>query len=145
MKLKVAFVCVHNSCRSQMAEGWAKQLDHELFDVYSAGTENYPEVKPLAVKVMEEAGIDMSEHRPKLMTEIPDEVDLLITMGCNVVCPYLPNKYQTDWGLDDPSGGTIEDFRVTRDEIKTKVESLIQALKTGKLTIDSDEKSIHLG
>jgi len=131
MKVKVAFVCVHNSCRSQMAEGWAKHLGSDLLEAYSAGTENYPEVKPLAVAVMEEAGVDMSEHHPKLLTDIPEELDLLITMGCNVVCPFVPNKHSEDWGLDDPSGGPIEDFRVTRDLIKQKVEQLIKRIQTG--------------
>ena len=82
MKKKVAFICVHNSCRSQMAEGWAKKLASDVLEVYSAGTEDYPEVKPLAVKVMEEVGIDMSEHHPKLLSDIPEELDILITMGC---------------------------------------------------------------
>lgn len=81
MKKKVAFICVHNSCRSQMAEGWAKKLGSDVLEVYSAGTENYHEVKPLAVQVMEEDGIDMSSHTPKLLTDIPEEVDILITMG----------------------------------------------------------------
>lgn len=133
MKKKVAFICVHNSCRSQMAEGWAKHLGKDVLDVYSAGTEDYPEVKPLAVKVMEEVGIDMSEHYPKLLSDIPEEVDILITMGCNVICPFVPNSYSEDWGLDDPSGGPIEDFRETRDIIKKKVEELIERVKDNKI------------
>lgn len=126
MKKKVAFVCVHNSCRSQMAEGWAKKLGGDVIEAYSAGTENYPEVKPLAVEVMEEVGVDMSSHHPKLLTDIPKEVDILITMGCNVVCPFVPCKHKEDWGLEDPSGGTIEEYRATRDTIIEKVEGLIQ-------------------
>jgi arsenate reductase len=110
MKKKVAFVCVHNSCRSQMAEGWAKKLGSDVLEAYSAGTENYPEVKPLAVQVMEEAGVDMSDHHPKLLSDIPAEVDILITMGCNVECPYVPCQHREDWGLSDPSGGPIEDY-----------------------------------
>ncbi len=133
MKLKVAFVCVHNSCRSQMAEGWAKQLGSEYFEVYSAGTENYPEVKPLAVAVMEEAGVSMKDHRPKLLSEIPAELDILITMGCNVTCPFVPNQLMEDWGLDDPSGGPIEGFRETRDIIKEKVLDLIARAKSETL------------
>lgn len=135
-KLKVAFVCVHNSCRSQMAEGWAKKLGSDVFEVYSAGTENYPEVKPLAVEVMEEAGVDMSEHHPKLLTDIPESLDILITMGCNVVCPFVPNKHFEDWGLEDPSGGPIDGFRETRDVIKAKVEQLIQQVKAGTLPLE---------
>lgn len=126
MRKKIAFVCVHNSCRSQMAEGWAKKLASDVLEVYSAGTEDYHEVKPLAVKVMEEVGVDMSDHRPKLLSDIPEEVDILITMGCNVVCPFLPNSHSEDWGLDDPSGGPIEDYRETRNLIKIKVEDLIK-------------------
>lgn len=129
MKKIVAFICVHNSCRSQMAEGWAKKLGSDVLEVYSAGTENYHEVKPLAVQVMEEAGVDMSGHFPKLLTDIPEEVDILITMGCNVVCPFVPNSHSEDWGLDDPSGGPIEDYRVTRDLIRKKVEDLIIRVK----------------
>lgn len=126
MRKKIAFVCVHNSCRSQMAEGWAKKLASDVLEVYSAGTEDYHEVKPLAVKVMEEVGVDMSDHRPKLLSDIPEEVDILITMGCNVVCPFLPNSHSEDWGLDDPSGGPIEDYRETSNLIKIKVEDLIK-------------------
>ncbi len=126
MKKIVAFVCVHNSCRSQMAEGWAKKLGKDVLEVYSAGTENYPEVKPLAVEVMEEVGVDMSMHSPKLLSDIPSEVDFLITMGCNVDCPHVPAKHREDWGLTDPSGGPIDDFRITRDLIKGKVLELIE-------------------
>ncbi|QIB27545.1 arsenate reductase ArsC [Caloranaerobacter azorensis] len=133
MKKKVAFVCVHNSCRSQMAEGWAKKLGSDVLEVYSAGTEEYPEVKPRAVQVMEEVGVDMSEHYPKLLSDIPEKIDILITMGCNVVCPYIPCEHSEDWGLEDPSGGSIEAFRKTRDIIKEKVEDLIKRIKNGEL------------
>ena len=126
MKKKVAFVCVHNSCRSQMAEGWAKKLGSDVLEVYSAGTEEYHEVKPLAVDVMEEAGVNMSEHRPKLMSDIPKEMDVVITMGCNVNCPYIPASHREDWGLTDPSGGPVEGYRETRELIKKKVEELIE-------------------
>lgn len=133
MKTTVAFVCVHNSCRSQMAEGWAKKLGSDVLEVYSAGTENYPEVKPLAVEVMEEAGVDMSSQKPKLLSDIPAELDILITMGCNVDCPNVPSKHREDWGLDDPSGGTIEDFRETRKLIEEKVKKLILRVKNNEM------------
>ena len=133
MKKKVAFICVHNSCRSQMAEGWAKKLGSDVLEVYSAGTERYPEVKLLAVKVMEEDGVNMSSHYPKLLSDIPEEVDILITMGCNVICPFIPNDHSEDWGLDDPSGGPIEDYRNTRDLIKEKVEDLIRRVKNREI------------
>ncbi|NLD18554.1 MAG: arsenate reductase ArsC [Tissierellia bacterium] len=132
MKKKVAFICVHNSCRSQMAEAWAKKLGNDDLEVYSAGTESYHEVKPLAVQVMDEVGVDMSDQRPKLLNEIPEEVDILITMGCNVVCPFVPNSHSEDWGLDDPSGGPIDGYRETRDLIKEKVENLISRVKKEK-------------
>ncbi|MEN1761924.1 arsenate reductase ArsC [Anoxynatronum sibiricum] len=133
MKKTVAFVCIHNSCRSQMAEAWAKHLGKDILEVYSAGTESYHEVKPGAVEVMKEVGLDMSDHYPKLLSDIPEEVDILITMGCGVVCPYWPNQHQEDWGLEDPSGGPIEGFRTTRDLIKEKVEDLVQRVTAGEL------------
>lgn len=133
MKKKVAIICIHNSCRSQMAEGWAKKLGTDVLEVYSAGTENYHEVKPLAVQVMKEAGVDMSGHTPKLLTDIPEEVDILITMGCNVVCPLMPNSHSEDWGLDDPSGGPIEDYIKICDIIKEKVEDLIKRVKNNEI------------
>lgn len=135
MKYKVGFICVHNSCRSQMAEGWGKHLGSELLEVYSAGTENYPQVKSLAIEVMEEAGVDMSSHHPKLLSDIPEELDILITMGCNVVCPYVPHKHMEDWGLEDPSGGPIDGFRNTRDLIKEKVENLIYRIKNNQIDL----------
>jgi len=130
--LKVAFVCVHNSCRSQMAEGYGKALSQGLMDVYSAGTEDYPEVKPMAVKVMEDDGIDMSSHSPKLLSDIPESLDILITMGCNVSCPFVPARFSEDWGLDDPSGGPESGFIYTRDLIKSKVEKLVERIKAGE-------------
>lgn len=129
MKKSVAFVCTHNSCRSQMAEGFARSMAGDWLDVYSAGTEEYPEVKPLAVQVMEEIGIDMSEHRPKLISDIPESVDYLITMGCGVVCPFVPSSHEEDWGLDDPSGGPIEDFRDTRELIRAKMEDFLERIR----------------
>jgi len=130
----IAFVCVHNSCRSQMAEGWFKYLKGDrAIEVYSAGTENYPEVKPKALQVMKAKGIDMSKHQPKLLSDIPDTLDILVTMGCNVVCPFVPNSHSEDWALEDPSGGTIEAFEKTRDLIKDKVLNLIKRIDSGAL------------
>lgn len=126
MKKNVAFVCIHNSCRSQMAEAWAKNLGSDTLEFYSAGTEEYPEVKPKAVQVMNEVGIDMSEHYPKLLNNIPSNIDYLITMGCGVECPSVPAKNREDWGLVDPSGGTIDHFRKTRDIIYKKVIEFVK-------------------
>jgi len=129
MKYKVAFICVHNSCRSQMAEAWMRELGSDVFDAYSAGSEKYHEVKPLAVKVMEDAKIDISSYYPKLISEIPSSVDVLISMGCNVQCPYIPCDLKEDWGIEDPSGKSLEEFRKARDIIKEKVNDLIEKVK----------------
>jgi len=133
MKKVVAFVCIHNSCRSIMAEGFARALGSDIFDVYSAGTEEYPGPKPMALEVMEDAGIDMSHASSKLLSDIPGKLDILITMGCGVECPYVPTKHREDWGLDDPSGGPKSGFEHTRDLIRTKVEELIERVKQGEL------------
>lgn len=130
---KVAFVCVHNSCRSQMAEGFAKELGKGIIDVYSAGTEDYNEIKPLAVEVMMEVGIDLKGQHPKRLEDIPTP-DILVTMGCEADCPWVPNQHQEDWGLIDPSGKPIEEFRITRDIIKGKVLELIQRIQIGDLS-----------
>jgi arsenate reductase len=133
MKLKIAFICVHNSCRSQMAEGFAKQLGSHLWDVYSAGTEKYHQVKPPAVQVMQEVGVDISQQAPKLLQDIPQDIDIVITMGCNVSCPAFPSRYREDWGLIDPSGKSLEKFRKTRDQIAAKMQHLIKRLQAGEI------------
>ena len=132
-KIKIAFVCTHNSCRSIMAEGWLKHLNNGKFEVYSAGTEVYPGPKPLALEVMEDIGIDMSHASSKLLDKIPSELDILITMGCGVECPYVPTKHREDWGLDDPSGGPKSGFETTRDIIKRKVIELIKRVENNAL------------
>ncbi len=133
MKKSVAFICTHNSCRSQMAEGYLKTLGSDVADVYSAGTEEYPEVKPKATEAMKRDGINISSQYPKLLTAIPSEINIVITMGCGVICPKIPCEYRVDWGLDDPSGGTIEDFIKTRELIKIKVINLIEKIKRNDL------------
>jgi arsenate reductase len=104
-KLKVAFICVHNSCRSQIAEALGKHFAGDIFESYSAGTETKPQINQDAVRLMKELyDIDMEKtQHSKLLDEIPP-VDIVITMGCNVECPYLPCKHREDWGLDDPTG-----------------------------------------
>lgn len=128
-KYKTAFVCTGNSCRSQMAEGWAKHLGSHILESYSAGTHPATEINPLAIAVMKEVGVDITSQIPKLLDEIPYEIDILITMGCGVECPYLPNDYRADWGLEDPVGKPIEEFRKTRDIIKVKMLELIKMLE----------------
>jgi arsenate reductase len=110
-KPKVAFICVHNSCRSQIAEALGKHLAGEVFDSYSAGTELRDRINPDAVRIMKEVyGIDMEENQfPKLLDQIPP-VDIVVTMGCDVLCPFLPSQRQEDWGLDDPTGKPDEDY-----------------------------------
>jgi len=130
---KIAFVCVGNSCRSQMAEGFAKTLGGDVLDVYSAGTHPSSGVNETAIAVMKEKGIDISAHKPKLLDDIPSVMNILISMGCGVVCPFLPNQHQEDWGLEDPVGQPIEVFRQTRDIIEVKVKELIEKVRAGKL------------
>ena len=125
---KVAFVCVHNSCRSQMAEAFGKVLGLNVFESYSAGTEQRDQINQDAVRIMKEIGIDMElNQKSKIIDDIP-EVDIVITMGCNVDCPYLACTHREDWGLDDPSGKDDAEFIKTRDLIKQKVEQLVQRI-----------------
>jgi len=133
MKYKVGFICIGNSCRSQMAEGFAREYASDILDVYSAGTDPSDNVKENAVKAMEEVGIDISDHYPKYLEEIPSELDILITMGCGVECPYIPCSFREDWGLEDPAGKPIEVFRETRTIIKQKVRELIKMVRDGEL------------
>lgn len=116
-----------------MAEGWAKILGKDELEVYSAGTEEYDSPKAMALEVMNDAGIDMSYASSKLLSEIPDQLDILVTMGCGVECPYVPTNHREDWGLDDPSGGPKAGFEITRDIIKEKVIELVKRVKKGEL------------
>lgn len=124
-KLKVAFICVHNSCRSQIAEALGKLLASDVFDSYSAGTELKDHINPDAVRLMKKVyGIDMEEtQRNKLIEDIPTP-DVVITMGCNVKCPVLPCKLREDWGLEDPSGKSDEEFLKTIEIIESKIRNL---------------------
>lgn len=144
MKKKIAFVCTHNSCRSIMAEGFMKHFASDMFEVYSAGTEQYPGPKPLAIEVMEDLQIDMSHASSKLLGAIPNELDILITMGCGVECPFIPAKFREDWGLDDPSGGPKSDFEHTRDLIKEKVLHLIEQVKNDELDLSQYTTKLFL-
>jgi arsenate reductase len=116
-----------------MAEGWALELGNNIFEVYSAGTEEYNAPKPMALEVMKDAKVDMSHAYSKLLSKIPQKLDILITMGCGVECPYIPTKHREDWGLDDPSGGPKSGFEETRDLIKEKVIELINRVKRKEL------------
>ena len=126
---KVAFICVHNSCRSQIAEALGKKLASDVFESYSAGTETKPQINQDAVRLMKALyGIDMEEtQRSKLLEEIP-RVDVVITMGCNVHCPMLPCTLREDWGLEDPSGKSDAAFLETIEKIHCKILALKERL-----------------
>lgn len=134
MKPKVAFICVHNSCRSQMAEALGKLFAFEVFDSYSAGTETKPRINQDAVRIIKDLyDVDMNETQySKLLSDIP-EVDIVIKMGCNVVCPFLPCKYEEDWGLDDPTGKSDEEFKKTAIMIEKKVKALAEKIKNNEI------------
>ncbi len=126
MKTNIAFICVHNSCRSQMAEAFGRAYLSKEYECYSAGTETKPQINQDAVRIMKEHfGIDMSDQYSKLISDIPTP-DIVITMGCNVQCPYIPCKERSDWGLDDPTGKSDEEFIKTANLIKEKVLNLMR-------------------
>jgi arsenate reductase len=141
MKPKVAFICVHNSCRSQMAEALGKLFATEVFDSYSAGTELRPQINQDAVRIIKNLySIDMNEtQKSKLLSDIP-EVDIVVKMGCNVVCPFLPSRHEEDWGLDDPSGKSDEEFIKTAKSIEEKVKDLARRIENNviDLTVERD-------
>ena len=126
---KVAFICVHNSCRSQIAEALGKKLASDVFESYSAGTETKPQINQDAVRLMKQVhGIDMEATQySKLLSDIP-KVDVVITMGCNVQCPFLPWSHREDWGLDDPTGSSDEVFLHVIEIIQQKILDLKQLL-----------------
>lgn len=128
-KPKVAFICVHNSCRSQIAEAFGKALASDVFESYSAGTETKPQIDPDAVRLMKALyGIDMEKTQySKLITAIPAP-DIAISMGCNVGCPFIGRAFDDNWGLDDPTGKSDEDFKTTIEEIRTHILALKQQL-----------------
>ena len=127
---KVAFICVHNSCRSQIAEALGKKLAADVFDSYSAGTDTKPRINPDAVRLMKQLhGIDMeATQHSKLLSDIP-AVDVVITMGCNVQCPFLPCSHREDWGLEDPSGKPDAAFVETIRKIEEKILQLRRQLQ----------------
>ena len=122
---KVAFICVHNSCRSQMAEALGKKLAADVFESYSAGTETKPRINQDAVRLMKRIhGIDMEATQySNLLSDIP-AVDVVVTMGCNVRCPFLPCSHREDWGLEDPSGKDDAAFLETMHLIEDKILDL---------------------
>ena len=134
--LKVAFICVHNSCRSQISEALGKHLASDVFEAYSTGTETKSKINQDAVRLMKQIyEIDIEkEQYTKLLDHIPS-VDIVITMGCNVQCPYVPSKYREDWGLDDPSGKKDEDYIHTINLIEQKILDLKSRILEEKLNL----------
>ena len=127
--LKVIFACVHNAGRSQMAAAFFNQLaDRTKAEAVSAGTEPGLRVHPEVLAVMQEVGIDLSNAKPqKLTDDLAREAQLLITMGCGDKCPYVPGLRRDDWPLRDPKGLPIEEVRVIRDDIKNRVQALLNS------------------
>ena len=133
-KPKVVFICVHNSCRSQMAEALGKLFGSEVFESYSAGTETQPQINQDAVRIIEDLyNVNMNKtQKSKLLSDIP-EIDIAIKMGCNVVCPYLKANHTEDWGLEDPTGKSDEEFIKIAKTIEAKVKDLAERIKNNKL------------
>lgn len=134
MKPKVAFICVHNSCRSQMAEALGKLFAGDVFESYSAGTEVKPQINQDAVRIiMELYGVNMNEtQHSKLLTDLP-EVDIAVKMGCNVVCPVAPADYEEDWGLEDPTGKSDEEFIKTAKIIEQKIKDFANRIRNNQI------------
>ena len=132
-KPEVAFICVHNSCRSQIAEALGKALASDVFESYSAGTETRPQINQDAVRLMKALyGIDMEQTQySKLISDIP-EPDIAISMGCNVGCPFIGRPFDDNWGLDDPTGKSDEAFQKVIDEIRLRIMELKQRLERNR-------------
>lgn len=134
MKKKVAFICVHNSCRSQMAEALGKLYGSDVFYSYSAGTETKPQINQDAVRIIKDLyNVDMNEtQKSKLLNDIP-EVDIAIKMGCNVVCPVVFADHVEDWGLEDPTGKDDEEFIKVAKTIEEKIKDLIKRIQNNEI------------
>lgn len=131
--VKVLFVCIENSCRSQIAEGFTRYFGKGVIEPYSAGSRPSGFLNPNAVCVMQEINIDISAQKPKGFLDLPiKNFDYVITMGCNDVCPFVPAKKHMEWDIEDPKNKGIEAFRSARDEIKERVEMLIEEIKHGE-------------
>ena len=125
----ILFLCIHNAGRSQMAAGFARSLSNGAVNIFSGGSEPAASVNPVAVEVMREVGIDISQYQPQRFTdELLHEVDVVVTMGCGDTCPFIPGKRYVDWPLDDPKGQPVDVVRRIRDDIKFRVEELLAQL-----------------
>ena len=129
MARNILFVCIENVCRSQMAEGFARLYGREKVAVFSAGSQPAGEINPLAVEVMREKGIDISEKKPKSFSELSEKnFDVVVEMGCKDACPYVPGKERIEWDIPDPKGQALDEFRRVRDEIETRVKKLLEKI-----------------
>jgi len=126
-KAKILFVCVQNASRSQMAQGFAEAFGKGRVEVYSAGSRPASQINPLAIEVMKEKGIDLSGRRPKGLNDLPPvEMDYLVTMGCEEVCPAVPAKKIIEWQIPDPKGKPIDEVRTIRDMLESEVKRLLE-------------------
>lgn len=124
---RVLFVCIENSCRSQIAEAFAHLYGKDKIEPFSAGSKPSGEINPKAIESMKEVGYDLTRHSSKSLAEIPQEqYEYVITMGCGDVCPFVPAKYQEDWGIPDPKELPMDEFRKIRVLIEDKVKELIR-------------------
>jgi len=129
MRPKVLFVCIENSCRSQMAEGFAKYYGEDRVEVFSAGSNPSGKVNELAIEVMKEKGINISGQESKGFKDLPyKSFDFVITMGCGDVCPFVPAKERIEWEIEDPKGKPKEKFREARDKIEKKIKEFFKNL-----------------
>ena len=128
-KPSVLFVCVHNAGRSQMAAGFLRHLAGDRIEVRSAGSSPAEQLNPVAIAAMAEEGIDIAAEQPKVLTtDAVRASDVVITMGCGDTCPYYPGRRYEDWVLDDPAGQALDQVRPIRDEIRRRVQQLIERL-----------------
>ncbi|MGH4052179.1 MAG: arsenate reductase ArsC [Clostridium sp.] len=139
MKPKVAFICVHNSCRSQMAEALGKMIGAAQFDSYSAGTQTKPQINQDAVRIIKDLyNLDMNETQSsKLIDDIP-ETDIVVKMGCNVVCPIVAHRHEEDWGLDDPTGKSDAEFIKVAKIIEEKIKDLKKRIENNEIDLSGE-------
>mgnify|MGYP000968924969 CR=1 FL=1 len=136
-KIRIAYVCVHNSCRSQIAEALTKLKYPGLFEAYSAGTVKVNHINQDAVRNMKDLlNVDMEKDQYSKLVESLPAIDIVITMGCNVDCPYLPCQFREDWGLNDPSGQSDEEFIKTIKLIELKLDNLVERINNRQIKIE---------
>lgn len=135
--MKIAFICVHNSCRSQMAEALAKHKAKAMgldIEIFSAGSDTSRGINPQAIRLINELySLDMTNHYAKLIEALPKDLDIAVSMGCNVACPSLKADYFLDFALEDPSGSDDESFKQIIKALDSKLDALLEAIMTNSL------------